>query len=78
MNEAIPTPSRAMNIDQPRADVIAACAKHKAPLSAIEDLLSGGTRAVFMNGDDAATMRRVFAKKLITGNVVRTRWVRNG
>lgn len=70
--------SRAMNVDASAADVTALCAKHRAGISAIEPLLSGGTRLVMLNGDDAETMRKAFGKKLIDGAVVRTRWVRNG
>jgi hypothetical protein len=77
-NQNIPPSSRAMNVDAARADVIAMCAKHKATISTIEDLMSGGTRVVLMNGTDAAVIRKAFGKKVIAGEVVRTRWVRNG
>lgn len=70
--------SRAMNVDASHADVIAMCAKHNATISAIEPLLSGGTRVVMMNGDDAATVRRAFKSKVMEGKVTRTLWVRNG
>jgi len=69
--------SRAMNINAERADVIETCAKLNTPISAIEPLLSGGTRVVMMNGDDAETVRKAFKSKLLVGPVTRNRWVRN-
>ena len=69
--------SRAMNIDADRALVIETCARLKTPISAIEPLLSGGTRVVMMNGDDAEIVRKAFKSKLLVGAVTRTRWVRN-
>lgn len=53
------------------------CADNNATVSAIEDLISGGTRVVLMNGDDAAVIRRVYKSKVMSGPVVRTRWVRS-
>ncbi|MEO5865589.1 MAG: hypothetical protein ABIS14_05550 [Sphingomonas sp.] len=70
--------SRAMNVNAERTEVIDMCAKHKVTISAIEPLLSGGTRVVLMNGDDAETVRRAFKSKIMTGAVKRTLWVRNG
>lgn len=69
--------SRAINIDASEADVRAACAKQDAAISAIEPLASGGTRVVLVNGDGAARVRNSFKTKLLTGPVVRTRWVAN-
>lgn len=69
--------SRAMNVDAELTDVRAMCAKHKCGISAIEALLSGGTRVVLMNGDDAATIRRAYGRRVMTGPVTRTMWVRN-
>lgn len=66
--------SRAMNIDLDRDEVIARCAKNNATISAIETLISGGTRVVMMNGDDAAVMRKAFGSKIITGTVTRMKW----
>ncbi|MDQ2879317.1 MAG: hypothetical protein M3R41_09625 [Pseudomonadota bacterium] len=68
--------SRAMNINAEHAEVVAMCAKHKAVISAIEPLVSGGTRLVMMNGDDAETVRRAFKSKIVNGAVTRTLWVR--
>lgn len=69
--------SRAINVSLTEAQVVAACAKHGAAISAIESLMSGGTRVVLQNIDDADRVRSVFAKKVISGNVVRARWVRS-
>ena len=73
-----PPPSRALNIDAERTAVIAMCAKHNVPISAIESLLSGGTRVVLMNLADAGKIAAAYRRKLISGAVTRTRWVRNG
>lgn len=77
----VPTPtttSRAMNVNIAQADVVALCRKHDASISAIETLHSGGTHVVLRNGEGADRMRKAFGKKVITGAVVRTPWVRNG
>jgi hypothetical protein len=71
------TMSRAINITATEAEVRASALKNGAAISAIETILSGGTRVVFMNGDDAERMRTVFKKQVIAGAVTRTRWVRN-
>ncbi len=67
-----------MNVTLDQQVVRSHAERHKAPISAIETILSGGTRVVFMNMPDAERMRDVFAQSLIKGDVVRTRWVRNG
>lgn len=64
--------SRAMNLNATQANVITMCAKHKAQISAIETLDSGGTRLVLKSGDDAVTLRRAFGAKVLTGAVTRT------
>lgn len=69
--------SRAMNINLDVPTVRAKSAQNNATISAIEAILSGGTRVVFMNMSDADRMRGVFSKALINGTVVRTKWVRN-
>jgi hypothetical protein len=69
--------SRALNVQAEHAHVLATCAKHKTPISAIEKLLSGGTRVVLMNSDDAATIRHAYRTKLIGGAIRREAWVRN-
>jgi hypothetical protein len=64
--------SRAININAPHDQVIAACAKRKVPISAIETLHSGGTRVVMNNADDTAIMVKAFGSKVIRGPVTRT------
>jgi len=73
MRDEVPT-SRAINVSATEAEVRAECAKQKLPISAIETLLSGGTRVVMMDGDAAATMRRVLKKQILTGPVNRLAW----
>ena len=63
--------SRALNINATKDDVIAACAKHKVPISAIEALQSGGTRVVMNNADDTARVAKIYGSKVITGKAVR-------
>lgn len=64
--------SRAININAAQADVSTQCRRKGIPISAIETLASGGTRVVFMNAIDAATMRQAFGRKVLTGAVSRT------
>ncbi|MBA2932899.1 hypothetical protein HZF05_02200 [Sphingomonas sp. CGMCC 1.13654] len=64
--------SRAFCVTLHIDDVMAACAKNKATISTVEPLHTGGTRVVLINSHDAAIMSRVFAGKLITGDVIRT------
>lgn len=63
--------SRALNINAVKADVIAACAKHNVPISAIEALPSGGTRVVMNNADDTARVAKVYGSKVIAGKTAR-------
>jgi hypothetical protein len=63
-----------MNVTNSEAEVRAECVKHDLPISAIEPLLSGGTRVVMMDGDTAAKMRKVFKGRLVTGDVRRAAW----
>jgi hypothetical protein len=64
--------SRAININATQDHVIAACAKRKVGISAIETLQSGGTRVVMNNAVDTAIIAKVYGKKVISGQVVRT------
>ena len=73
MRDEVPT-SRAINVTSNEAEVREACSKHDLPISAIEPLLSGGTRVVMMDGDAAAKMRKVFKKQILTGPVNRLAW----
>jgi diketogulonate reductase-like aldo/keto reductase len=63
--------SRALNINANKDEVIAACAKHKVPISAIETLLSGGTRVVMNNADDTARIAKAYGSKVMTGKATR-------
>jgi hypothetical protein len=63
--------SRALNINATKDEVIAACAKHKVPISAIETLLSGGTRVVMNNADDTARVAKIYGSKVMTGKATR-------
>lgn len=63
--------SRALNINATQDHVIAACAKHKVPISAIETLQSGGTRVVMNNADDTARIAKAYGSKVITGKAIR-------
>ena len=64
--------SRAMNVNLNEAEVLAACAKHGAQVSASEPLPSGGARVILTNSQGAETMRNVFRDKLLVGAVTRT------
>ena len=64
--------SRAMNVNATEPHVTRMCAKHKAEISSIESLISGGTRVVLKSGDAAAIVRRAYGTKVLTGAVTRT------
>lgn len=64
--------SRAINVKATQAEVVTACRKHGATISAIETLVSGGTRVVLTNGDGAAAMKAAFGRKVLDGAVTRT------
>ena len=64
--------SRAININATRDHVVAACAKRRVSISAIETLQSGGTRVVLNNADDTAIMVKAYGSKVIRGAVTRT------
>lgn len=64
--------SRAINLNATQDHVLAACAKRKIGISAIETLQSGGTRLVMNNVEDAAEIAKVYGSKVLTGKVVRT------
>ncbi len=63
--------SRALNLDAPKEHVLATCVKQKIDITQIEALVSGGTRIVLKTGDAAATIGRIYSKKVITGPVSR-------
>lgn len=64
--------SRALNINATEADIVAACETAGVAISTIERLVSGGTRVVFNNAVDTASMARAYKTKLVTGPVTRT------
>lgn len=70
--------SRALNVNATEAEVRTRAAAMGTAISAIETILSGGTRVVFASGADAEVMRGVFANQLIKGTVTRARWVSGG
>lgn len=71
---AVATGSRAMNVTADMAEVRALCEKQGLTISAIETLLSGGTRVVMQCGADADHLRKAMKRKLITGSVSRAAW----
>jgi hypothetical protein len=64
--------SRAINVNATEADIVAACKTAGVAISMIEKLNSGGTRVVFNNAVDAASMAKAYKTKLLTGPVTRT------
>ena len=63
--------SRALNINSTEAEITAACEKAGITISTIERLISGGTRVVFNNAVDTASMAKTYKTKLLTGPVTR-------
>lgn len=63
--------SRAINVSAAPAEVSLLCQQRNIPISAIEALVPAGTRVVFMNETDTATMKQVFGSKVMTGSVSR-------
>ena len=70
--------SRALNINATEDHVRATCAKRSVTISAIESLVSGGTRLVTSNSADSAVIAKVYGTKVMTGVVRRTPLRRNG
>jgi len=64
--------SRAINVDLKEADVLAACAKEGATVSASEPLPAGGTRVVLASIQGADAMRNIFEPQLLGNGVRRT------
>lgn len=64
--------SRAINLKSTTTQIIATCAKLGAEISAIEPLVSGGTRVVLNTSDGAALIRRAFKDSIIEGPTRRT------
>ena len=64
--------SRAINVNATETEVSALCKKRGVTISAIEALVSGGTRVVFMNMVDTNAMHLAFGRKVLTTPVRRT------
>lgn len=64
--------SRAINVSAAPEAVSALCRKKCVPLSAIEELPSGGTRVVFLNTADTVKMTALLKRQLLSGRVDRT------
>lgn len=64
--------TRALNLNASQDDVLASCARAKAPITQIETLVSGGTRVVLRNADDAATIGRLYKGRIISDAISRT------
>ena len=69
--------SRAINVNATEAEVAKLCQSNGAIISASEELASGGTRVVLTSGLAAEAMRRVFARRVISGAVLRTPFQRS-
>jgi hypothetical protein len=67
--------SRALNIDATVDHVRATSAKLKIVISAIEPLVTKGTRVVLMNADDTAAVARAYGSRVMTGPVTRSHWL---
>jgi len=64
--------SRAMNLDANEAAITETCRQLSITISAIEPLLSGGTRVVCSSSDGAHSLRRKLKSKLLNGPVKRS------
>ena len=64
--------SRALNLNATEDSVKAACIASKIDISAIEPLLSGGTRVVCLTSEGARVLRKSMKTKLIEGRVQRS------
>lgn len=64
--------SRALHIDDAEASVSETCRQLGIAISAIEPLLSGGTRVVCATSIGAHTLRTKLKTKLIEGRVTRS------
>lgn len=64
--------SRAININETEASITETCKQLSITISAIEPLLSGGTRVVCASSDGALALRRKLKSKLLDGPVRRS------
>ena len=63
--------TRAINVRASEAEVTVLCCSQGAIISAIETLVSGGTRVVLSNMEATEKMRGVLGRKVIAGDVQR-------
>ena len=63
--------SRAINVQATADHIAETCLKLGARITAIEPLLSGGTRVVLSNSVERAAVARSYAKQVIEGAVRR-------
>jgi len=63
--------SRAVNVQATADHISETCLKLGAKITAIEPLLSGGTRVVLSNSVERAAVARSYAKQIIEGVVRR-------
>jgi hypothetical protein len=64
--------SRAININATQDHIKGTCAKRSLQITAIEALVSGGTRVVMSNTGASVTLAKVYGSKVIAGVVKRT------
>ncbi|APL94685.1 hypothetical protein Sj15T_01270 [Sphingobium sp. TA15] len=64
--------SRVVNVRVAMDVIKATCAKHAFRVSAVETLVSGGTRVVMLDPRDADAFRILMKDKLIEGAVTRS------
>ncbi len=57
--------SRALNLNAPPEHVTEMCAKHKAGITQIEKLVSGGTRVVLKDAESAVVIGRAYKGKIL-------------
>jgi len=62
---------RVINLRASQEHVEKTCAKYNARISAIETLLSGGTRVVMSTAADATSIAKAYGSKVIDGRVER-------
>lgn len=64
--------SRALNINATQDHIQASCTKRSLQITAIETLVSGGTRVVMSNSVASTALAKLYGSKVITGAVTRT------
>ena len=63
--------SRAININASESDIAATCNRLAIEVSALERLVSGGTRVVLNNARDTDAIAKAYKAKLLFGPVTR-------